>query len=371
MRKIIHIDMDAFFASVEQYDQPHLKGKPIAVGGGGNRGVVAAASYEARKFGVRSAMSGKIAKQKCPHLIFVRPNFERYKEVSEQVMEIFHQYTDLVQPLSLDEAYLDVTENKVDNPYAAKIAKAIKDEIFNVTGLTASAGVSFNKFLAKTASDMNKPNGLKVILPEDAQQILDHLPIDKFYGIGEKTSIRMKKLGIHFGQNLREQSLEFMERNFGKAGIFYYHIVRCIDDREVKTEWIRKSLGAEETFGTDIMDADDLVAELSVISSTVAERLGKRSIKGHTLTLKIKYHDFEVKTRSKTYNEWIGEAEELLALGTELLYHPELPHKPVRLLGLSVSNLNNETPKTPSELSLSVAFDLQLKLPFIDLFPHD
>ncbi|MDZ4759209.1 MAG: DNA polymerase IV [Bacteroidota bacterium] len=370
MRKIIHVDMDAFFASVEQYDNPSLRGKAIAVGGGENRGVVAAASYEARKFGVRSAMSGKTAKQKCPHLIFVRPHFERYREVSGLVMGIFHEFTDLVQPMSLDEAYLDVTENKVGNIYAAKIAKSIKQKIFDITGLTASAGVSFNKFLAKIASDMNKPDGLKVILPGDAQALLDKLPIEKFHGIGEKTAERMRKHGIHTGLDIRAHELDFLEKHFGKAGTFYYHIVRCIDYREVKTDWVRKSLGAEETFDSDIIEPDDLIAQLSVIAKTVAHRLEKRELKGHTLTLKIKYHDFELKTRSKTFTEWVNEAEELLEHAVALLYNPELPHKPVRLLGISISNLNIEE-QTPPQLSLSVAFDLQLKLPFSDLFLRD
>ncbi len=370
MRKIIHVDMDAFFASVEQHDNPLLQGKAVAVGGGENRGVVAAASYEARKFGVRSAMSGKIAKQKCPHLIFVRPHFERYREVSGQVMEIFHEYTDLVEPMSLDEAYLDVTENKIGNIYAAKIAKSIKQKIFDTTGLTASAGVSFNKFLAKIASDMNKPNGLKVILPDNAQAILDKLPIEKFHGIGEKTAERMRKHGIHNGYDIRLQELDFLEKHFGKAGSFYYHIVRCIDNREVRTEWLRKSLGAEETFDIDIIEPEDLIAQLSVIAKTVSNRLEKRELKGHTVTLKIKYHDFELKTRSQTFTNWVSEAEELLAYTIELLYNPELPHKPVRLLGISVSNLNNED-HPPQKISLSVAFDLQLKLPFNDLFLHD
>ncbi|HLP05808.1 MAG TPA: DNA polymerase IV, partial [Paludibacter sp.] len=256
MRKIIHIDMDAFFASIEQRDNPDYRGKPLAVGHAGTRGVVAAASYEARKYGVRSAMASKTALRKCPQLIFVMPRFDVYKSVSSQVLEIFREYTDLVEPLSLDEAFLDVTENHKNMPSATHIALEIKQKIFEKLSLTASAGVSFNKFLAKIASDFNKPNGIYVVTPETAAQFVEKLEIEKFYGVGKVTAKRMHQLGINTGADLKQWSIEGLVANFGKAGHFYYQNARGIDHRPVEPQHIRKSVGAETTFGHDTDNLD-------------------------------------------------------------------------------------------------------------------
>ena len=286
-RKIIHIDMDAFYASVEQLDNPELRGKPIAVGGG-HRGVVSAASYEARKFGVRSAMPSKIAKEKCPQLIFVPHRFSRYKELSKQIREIFLQYTDLVEPLSLDEAYLDVTENKKGIQSAKQIALEIRQKIFERTGLTASAGISINKFLAKIASDVNKPNGQKVISPDKMLEFLEELPIEKFYGIGKVTSNRMHELHIFKGKDLKSKSLDELTQHFGKSGAYYYNVVRGIHKGEVKPNRIQKSIAVERTYWEDINDDDELFYKLELLSKDLEDRLSKKDNKGKTLTLKIK-----------------------------------------------------------------------------------
>ena len=272
-RKIIHVDMDAFFASVEQLDNPDLRGKPVAVGGGGDRGVVSAASYEARKFGVRSAMSNVLAKQKCPEIIFVKGNYKRYKEISLQIREIFYDYTDLVEPLSLDEAYLDVTQNKVGNPSASLIAKEIRKRILDEIGLTASAGISINKFIAKVASDINKPNGQKTINPEEVIPFLEELPIQKFYGIGKVTASKMYNLGIFNGRDLKEKSLEEMSLLFGKSGTHYYDIVRGIHRSEVKPNRIRKSLGAERTFRENISSEVFMLDKLNTIADELEDRM--------------------------------------------------------------------------------------------------
>jgi DNA polymerase-4 len=275
--------MDAFYASVEQRDNPELKGKPVAVGGSSNRGVVAAASYEARKFGVRSAMPSKIAIRKCPDLVFVRPRFEVYKQVSNQIREIFHDYTDLVEPLSLDEAYLDVTSNKKEMPSATLIAKEIRAKIKERTNLTASAGISINKFLAKTASDVNKPDGLFLIRPKAAIEYVEKLPIERFFGVGKVTAQKMHNLGIKNGFDLKQLTEDELIRHFGKVGHYYFNIARAIDDREVNPKRIRKSLGAESTFSTDLKDLEKIKAELDKITEEVTRRMKNSGTKGKTL----------------------------------------------------------------------------------------
>ncbi len=340
-RKIIHVDMDAFFASVEQRDNPELLGKPVAVGGARERGVVAAASYEARKYGVRSAMPSVRALRLCPDIIFVKPRFDRYKEVSQQIREIFLSYTDLVEPLSLDEAYLDVTHNKAGIPYATRIAQMIRKEIWEKTQLTASAGISINKFLAKVATDINKPNGVTLIPPEHAERFLEELPIEKFYGIGQKTSEKMKKLGIFAGKDLKGRSELELAKLFGKAGRHYYRMVRAIDDRPVKPDRIRKSVGAENTFSTDLTEPGEMVEKLEKITQRVCDRMQAIPTSGKTITLKIKYHDFVITTRSKTLNTFITEYDDISKVVLSLLDDPFFPGKPVRLLGVSVSNLKD------------------------------
>ena len=340
-RKIIHVDMDAFFASVEQLDNPELRGKPIAVGGGELRGVVAAASYEARKFGVKSAMSGVLAKQKCPNLIFVKPNFSRYKEVSYQIREIFYDYTDLVEPLSLDEAYLDVTENKVGNPSASLIAQEIRNRIFNELNLTASAGISINKFIAKVASDINKPNGQKTVNPEEVIPFLEALPVNKFYGVGKVTASKMYNLGIFIGNDLKQKSLEELVILFGKSGAHYYNIVRGIHNSAVKPNRIRKSLGAETTFSKNISSEIFMLEKLDKIADELERRMKKSDTKGKTITLKIKYSDFTTQTRSKTMEYFIQQKTEFFPIVKELLFQEKLSNS-VRLLGISFANLNTE-----------------------------
>ena len=344
-RKIIHIDMDAFYASVEQMDNPELRGKPIAVGGAENRGVVAAASYEARKFGVRSAISGVLAKKNCPELIFVKPRFERYKEISNKIHAIFHEYTDLVEPLSLDEAYLDVTNNKKGNPSATLLAQEIRLRILNEVGLTASAGISINKFLAKIASDYNKPNGQKTVNPDEVLSFLEVLPIRKFYGVGKVTTEKMYQLGIFTGLELKNKSLEFLEKNFGKSGAFYYHVVRGIHNSEVKPNRITKSVAAEHTFDTNLSSEIFMLEQLEKIAGSLERRLKKHNIAGKTVTLKIKYSDFTQQTRSKTVPYFIADKGLIFENVKELLYQERMKDS-VRLLGISLSNLNTEQKKT-------------------------
>ena len=307
IRKIIHIDMDAFYASVEQMDNPELKGKAVAVGGSEKRGVVSAASYEARKFGVKSAMSGSLAAKLCPELIFVRPNFERYTEISKKIKTIFFDYTDLVEPLSLDEAYLDVTENKKGNPSASLIAKDIRNRIYNEVGLTASAGISINKFVAKIASDYNKPNGQKTVNPEDVISFLEDLDIRKFYGIGKVTAEKMYQKGIFTGKDLKTKSIEYLDTHFGKSGKYYYSIVRGIHKSEVKPNRIRKSLAAERTFSENLSSEIFMLEKLEHISNEVSRRLSKNKVAGKTVTLKIKYSDFTQQTRSKTLAYYLSD----------------------------------------------------------------
>lgn len=341
LRKIIHVDMDAFYASVEQRDNPELRGKPIAVGGGERRGVVAAASYEARKFGVRSAMSGYLAKKNCPQLIFVKPRFDRYREISNKIRAIFHEYTDLVEPLSLDEAYLDVTINKKGNPSATMIAGEIRQKILEETGLTASAGISINKFVAKVASDYNKPNGQKTVNPDEVLEFLELLPIAKFYGVGRVTAEKMYRLGIFTGKELKEKSIEYLAEHFGKSGPFYYHVVRGIHNSEVKPDRIVKSVGTEHTFNENLVSEVFMEEKLEAIANELERRLKKKKIAGKTVTLKIKYSDFTVQTRSKTLQYFISDRSLIMEAVKELLYQ-EKPKESVRLLGISLSNLNTE-----------------------------
>ena len=352
-RKIIHIDMDAFYASVEQHDFPELKGKPLAVGGG-MYGVVAAASYEARKFGVRSAMPGKIALEKCPQLIVVKPRFQRYKEISQQIRKIFYEFTDLVEPLSLDEAYLDVTENKKNMESANDIAREIRKRIFEETGLTASAGISINKFLAKVASDYNKPNGQKTIHPTQILDFMEDLPIEKFFGIGKVTANKMHELHIFKGSDLKKKSLDDLIKLFGKSGNYYYNVVRGIHHSEVKPHRIQKSVAVEETFWENLLDEEAVFKQLKIISEELEIRLSKKEIKGKSLTLKIKYKDFTQYTRSKTQEVYFDGNLDFYETAQKL-WELRPFDKPVRLLGLSLSNLN---------ISEKKQISVQLKIPF-------
>lgn len=349
--------MDAFYASVEQRDNPSLLGKPVAVGSGAKRGVVAAASYEARKFGVHSAMPSSIAKRKCPQLIFVLPRFEVYKAVSLQIRQIFLEYTDKVEPLSLDEAFLDVTKNRKDISSATVIAKEIKKKILEQTQLTASAGVSYNKFLAKIASDHNKPNGLFIIPPEKGERFVEQLSIERFFGVGKVTAQKMHDLGIYTGADLKKWSEKDLKNAFGKAGSEYYLYARGIDHREVINHRTRKSLGAEHTFQEDLCETDDLLYELTHIAKEVDARAMKHYFSSKTLTLKVKYTDFTIISRSKTVNEPIRGYETILELGKELLMHvPDIETKKIRLMGLTLKSSEPETPFS-SGFSLQLSFD--------------
>lgn len=345
LRKIIHVDMDAFYASVEQMDFPELRGKPLAVGGSEVRGVVSAASYEARKFGVRSAMSGVQAKRNCPDLIFVRPRFDRYKEISNQIRKIFLDYTDLVEPLSLDEAYLDVTQNKKGNPSASLIAQEIRKRIHDEVGLNASAGISVNKFVAKIASDYNKPNGQKTVNPEEVERFLENLEIKKFYGIGKVTKEKMYQHGIFTGKDLKSKTREYLEHHFGKSGGFYYTIVRGIHNSEVKPNRISKSVAAEHTFNENLTSEIFMLEKLERIAAELEKRLKKYTLSGKTITLKIKYSDFTTQTRSKTLPYFIADKGLLLETAKELLFQERMKDS-VRLLGISLNNLNTDIKKT-------------------------
>lgn len=353
-RKIIHVDMDAFYASVEQLDHPQLRGKPLAVGGSEKRGVVAAASYEARKYGVKSAMSGVLAKQKCPHITFVRPRFNRYKEISAKIREIFFHYTDLVEPLSLDEAYLDVTHNKRGNPSASMVAQEIRDRIWEELKLRASAGISINKFLAKVASDINKPNGQKTIPPEDVIPFLENLDVNKFYGVGKVTAAKMHNLGIFTGRDLKVKSLEELTKLFGKSGKFYYNIVRGVHHSPVKPNRIRKSIAAERTFSENISSEVFMLDKLNTIAEELEQRMLRSQTKGKTITLKIKYSDFTQQTRSKTIATYIQKKTEFMPIIRELLYQEKLKNS-VRLLGISFGNLDTHK-KEPVWVQLKFEF---------------
>ncbi len=360
IRKIIHVDMDAFYASVEELDNPDLKGKPLAVGGNEKRGVVSAANYEARKYGVRSAMSGYLAKKNCPQLLFVKPRFSRYKEISQKIKSIFLDYTDLVEPLSLDEAYLDVTVNKKGNPSATLIAQEIRKRIFDELGLTASAGISINKFVAKVASDHNKPNGQKTVHPEEVLTFLEALEIRKFYGVGKVTAEKMYKLGIFTGMDLKAKSLEFLDDHFGKSGAYYFNVVRGIHTSEVKPHRAPKSFGAERTFNENLSSEIFMLERLEQIAEELGRRLKKSSIAGKTITLKIKYSDFSLNTRSKTLPYFVADKMLILETAKELLYQEKMENS-VRLLGISLSNLNIEKKEPQSEPDL---FSVQLRFDF-------
>jgi len=342
-RKIIHIDMDAFYASVEQRDNPSLRGKPIAVGHAEERGVVAAASYEARRYGVRSAMSSAKAKRLCPSLIFVRGRMEVYKEVSRQIHEIFHEYTDIIEPISLDEAFLDVTENKPGIELAVDIAKEIKQKIRERLHLVASAGVSYNKFLAKIASDYRKPDGLCTIHPAQALDFIAGLPIESFWGVGPVTAKRMHALGIHNGLQLRACSPDRLLREFGKVGSVYYNFARGIDLRPVEAVRIRKSIGCERTLEKDVSLRSSVIIELYHVAVELVSRLEKKDFRGNTLTLKIKFHDFRQITRSLTQSRELTTLDVILPLAKQLLQEVDYAEHPIRLIGLSVSNPHEET----------------------------
>jgi DNA polymerase IV len=353
IRKIIHIDMDAFFASIEQRDNPRLRGCPVAVGRPEARGVVAAASYEARKFGVFSAMPSVIAQRKCPHLIFVPPRFDVYKQVSETIMDIFKQYTPLVEPLSIDEAYLDVTTNLINNPSATLIARDIKHKIFQSTQLTASAGISINKFLAKTASDQQKPDGLFVIEPAQAEAFIARLPIKKFYGVGEKTAIKMHQLGIFTGHDLKQWTLNGLVSQFGKAGHFFYQIARGIDNRPVMPERERKSVGIENTFQSDIKNREDLHEQIQILIDGLWRRVERFGKFGRTTTLKIKYENFEQHTKSRTLPLPIQTISQLTAVTTALFSQIDCLMA-IRLMGLTMSGFDDEREEA---IQLTIDFD--------------
>lgn len=352
MRKIIHIDMDAFYASIEQRDFPEYRGKPLAVGYAEARGVVAAASYEARRHGVYSAMPSKTALRKCSYLIFAPPRFEVYKEVSGQIMEIFLEYTDLVEPLSLDEAFLDVTENHLHIPSATLIAKEIKQRIREITGLTASAGVSYNKFLAKIASDYNKPDGLFVVRPKDAEAFVESLEIERFFGVGKVTAKKMHQLGIHTGADLKQKSETLLVQHFGKAGHIYYENARAIDNREVNPNRIRKSIGAENTFEIDLEASTKMTIELYHIARRTWERIEAKAFYGRTITLKIKYTDFKIITRSKTLPNPVNDFHFFWNTAKEMLKYIDTSQKKVRLMGLSISNNEENLPCEAIQLEL-------------------
>lgn len=342
MRKIIHIDMDAFFASVEQLDNPELRGKPVAVGGSGIRHVVAAASYEARKFGVHSAMPSVTARKLCPELIFVRHRFERYHQLSQNIFDIFREFTDLVEPLSIDEAFLDVTNDKKGMVSATLIARTIKKEIKARTGLTASAGISVNKFLAKIASDMDKPDGLYLIAPEKAAEFIEKLPIEKFFGIGRVTAAKMHKLGIHCGADLLKWDLLSLIRNFGKSGRFYYDIARGIDERPVEVNSERKSVGTELTYEKDLTTQFEIIAELYKVEKELMERIENAGVTGRTVTLKVKFSDFRQITRSRTLPDYIRSFGKLHEEVTGIRKSLDLSGSRIRLLGVTISNLETD-----------------------------
>lgn len=364
-RKIIHIDMDAFYASVEQRDNPAYRGKPIAVGGRPEqRGAVAAASYEARAYGVRSAVPSRVAAQRCPHLIFVKPRFEVYRQVSQQIRDIFHRYTDWVEPLSLDEAYLDVTQNKHNQPSAMAIARAIKRDIYRETQLTASAGVSINKFLAKIASGFDKPNGLYLIAPDQAAAFVETLPISKFHGIGSVTAEKMNALGIFTGADLKGWSEADLVAQFGKVGAYYYQASRGRDDRPVVPNRVRKSIGAERSFAEDLRDVDALLDQLQTIATAVGDRLQRHRRAAYTLTLKVKYSNYDQITRSRTVNQPLTPEHDLYHIAAELLVEHIERDRPVRLLGMTLSNLvDSSAAQSGSDTSPDLAAPAKPRLP--------
>jgi DNA polymerase-4 len=353
-RKIIHIDMDAFYASVEQRDNPQLRNRPVAVGGANRRGVVAAASYEARRFGVHSAQSSVIAKQKCPQLIFVSARFEVYRSVSAEIHAVMRRYTDVIEPLSLDEAYLDVTENKQGLGSATEIAQYIRRDIRQQTGLTASAGVSVNKFLAKVASDYDKPDGLFVIKPAQVEQFIDRLKIEKFFGVGKVTAQKMHGLGIYQGKDLKQWPLAELIRHFGKAGKYYYDIAHGIDDRPVQPKRERKSIGAEHTFSENLDALEQLLVSLREIALEVCKRIDKAGTGGRTVTVKIKFSDFTQITRSLSVNEPVSDFDDIYSIASGLLSQAATGANPVRLLGITLSNLQRSQVEEEKQLTLNL-----------------
>ncbi|MEM9895658.1 MAG: DNA polymerase IV [Bacteroidota bacterium] len=355
-RKIIHVDMDAFYASVEQLDNPALRGKPVAVGGNKERGVVSAASYEARKYGVKSAMPSSIAARRCPDLIFVRHRFDRYKELSNMIKNVFFEYTDLVEPLSLDEAYLDVTTNKIGLNSATLIAKEIKAKVKEQTGLIASAGVSYNKFLAKTASDLDKPDGLYVILPGEAEDFVASLPVSQFHGIGKVTAAKMVKAGIFTGKELREKSLEDLTRRFGKSGRYYFNIARAIDERKVQPIRISKSISSERTFDKNIYALEEVKEQIRRIAATTYSRYTKARKQGQTITVKIKYADFQQITRSHTSEQPIDQEQDLQSEALGLVRNELIRECGIRLLGVGISNFKDTEKPEVIESQLTLDF---------------
>ncbi|WP_246072457.1 DNA polymerase IV [Martelella lutilitoris] len=349
IRKIIHVDMDAFYASVEQRDNPDLRGKPVAVGGSAARGVVAAASYEARAFGVRSALPSVTAKRRCPDLVFVKPRFDVYRSVSAQIHQIFAEHTDLIEPLSLDEAYLDVTENKQGIAFATEIATIIRARIKDATGLNASAGISYCKFLAKMASDLNKPNGQAVITPKMGPAFVADLAVKKFHGVGPATAEKMQRLGIVTGADLREKSLALLRDNFGKSGGWYYRISRGIDERPVQPDRPRKSIGAEDTFAADIFELKAARAELIPLAEKVWNHAENKRISGRTVTLKVKYADFQQITRSRTVRQNVRNADEIAEIAGTLLAELFPVQKGIRLLGVTLSSLGDSSGRVRDE----------------------
>jgi len=359
-RKIIHVDMDAFYASIEQRDNPDYRGRPLVVGGPpqGRGGVVAAASYEARKFGIRSAMPSKRAQQLCPDVLFVYPRFAVYKEVSGKIREIFSRYTDLIEPLSLDEAYLDVTVDKQGIGSAIAIARSIKQAIKDELHLTASAGVSVNKFVAKIASDLNKPDGLAFIGPDQVEAFMEQLPVEKFHGVGKVTADKMKSMGLHTGAHLKQLPEAELIRHFGKAGSFYHRIVRGIDERAVQPHRESKSVGAEDTFAYDLTDPAEMEAELDKIATIVGGRLQRHALKGRTITLKVKYSDFRIITRSISLSAATDEAGLIATTARQLLQMTDLRSVYVRLLGITVANFKEPPPVRAKESAQLRLFDL-------------
>ncbi|GAA2814199.1 DNA polymerase-4 [Aminobacter aminovorans] len=353
-RKVIHVDMDAFYASVEQRDNPELRGKPVAVGGSAARGVVAAASYEARAFGVRSALPSITAKRRCPDLIFVPPRFDVYRAVSTQIREIFAEHTNLIEPLSLDEAYLDVTENKQSIPVATEIATRIRARIKEVTGLNASAGISYCKFLAKMASDLNKPNGQAVITPRMGAAFVEALAVKKFHGVGPATAAKMERLGILTGADLKARPLPFLQQHFGKAGAWYYKIARGIDERPVQPDRPRKSVGAEDTFAVDIFDLEAARAEVTALVAKVWRHCEAKSLYGRTVTLKVKFADFQQITRSRTVGTAIDNASDVEEVARNLLAPLFPTAKGVRLIGVTLSSFDDDQREEQDQLSLMI-----------------
>ena len=350
-RKIIHVDADAFYVSVEELDNPSLKGKPVVVGHDGPRGVVSTANYVARQYGIHSALSIAMAHRLCPSLVVVEPHFNRYKEMSRQMHDIFHEYTDIVEPLSLDEAYLDVTENKRGMDMAVDIAREIKQKIREATGLTVSAGVSYCKFLAKVASDFRKPDGLCTVHPQKALEFIDNLKVEQFWGVGEKTAQHMHNMGVFTGKQLRKLTLSQLTAQFGKMGKVFHDFARGIDDRPVITEWVRKSVGCERTYINDLTRQEDMMAELAILADELEGRLARNKFKGRTLVLKVKFSDFRQTTHSITENTVIEHKEKIMALVGQLLEEVNFQQKDVRLLGITVTNpVEDEVRRGPIQL---------------------